>query len=50
MSTHLIEAEEQALEDILAQVADTLVDWTPNEDQFQAIVDYKNLGLKNMAK
>ncbi|KAK4005443.1 hypothetical protein OUZ56_007155 [Daphnia magna] len=43
-------SQRTALEDILAQVADTLVDWTPNEDQSQAIVNYKNLRLKNLAR
>lgn len=50
LSTLLIEAEELALEGILAEVADTLVDWTPNEEEFKAIVDYKNLRLKNLAE
>ncbi|KAK4021447.1 hypothetical protein OUZ56_003363 [Daphnia magna] len=43
-------AQELTLEGILAEVADTLVDWTPNEEEFKAIVDYKNLRLKNLAE
>lgn len=43
LSTLLIEAEELALESVLAEVTDTLMDLTPNEEEFKAIVDYKNL-------
>ncbi|KAI9551016.1 hypothetical protein GHT06_007186 [Daphnia sinensis] len=50
LSTLLIKAEEQALENILAEIADTLVEWTPDEEQFKAIINYKNLRSKNLTE
>lgn len=50
LSTLLINAEEQALENILAEVADTLVEWTPDKEQLKAIVNYKNLRTKNLTE
>lgn len=50
LTIHLIEAEEGALKQILAEVTHIMADWTPTEEEFKSVVEFKNLRMKNQAK
>ncbi|KAK4028512.1 hypothetical protein OUZ56_017781 [Daphnia magna] len=50
LTTHLIEAEEGALKQILAEVALITVDWSPTDEEFRSVVEFKNLRMKNQEK
>lgn len=50
LSKHLIEAGEKALEKLLTEAANILVDYTPDEVELKAISTFSNLRTKNLTK